>query len=140
LKVATFPFTFLSSAALKRSKRSIFLHRQGRSRKRTGRSRKRTDLSSKGSSERFPRTFFSCSLLREDSGQIRSFYRMLRSALALCAIMGASAFAGMGLKLPHDANSRMALRSAGPSMKIGVFYGSTTGNTENVAVQVCNQW
>jgi hypothetical protein len=74
--------------------------------------------------------------LREDSGQIRSFYRMLRSALALCAIMGASAFAGMGLKLPHDANSRMALRSAGPSMKIGVFYGSTTGNTENVAVQV----
>jgi hypothetical protein len=63
---------------------------------------------------------------------------MFRSALALCAMVGyAFAFAGMGLKLPHGASSRMALRSAGPSMKIGVFYASTTGNTENVAVQVC---
>ena len=68
----------------------------------------------------------------------RTLDRMFRSALALCAMVGyASAFAGMGLKLPHGASSHMALRSAGPSMKIGVFYGSTTGNTENVAVQVC---
>ena len=57
--------------------------------------------------------------------------------IALALVSYGCAFGGIGLKLPHRASSRMALRTAGPSMKIGVFYGSITGNTENVAVQVC---
>jgi len=31
----------------------------------------------------------------------------------------------------------MALRAAGPSMKVGVFYGTSTGNTQSVAERVC---
>merc|ERR1712216_389787 len=48
------------------------------------------------------------------------------------------AFAGVGpmqLK-PSASSSRAALRAVGPSMKIGVFYGTSTGNTEGVASRI----
>ena len=63
---------------------------------------------------------------------------MLRTVVAVGAVAYASAFAGMPLKLPHgaQASSRVPLRAAGPSMKIGVFYGTSTGNTESVATRV----
>merc|ERR1719198_1513372 len=64
---------------------------------------------------------------------------MFRPMIAMALVSYGCAFGGMGLKLPHRASSRMALRTAGPSMKIGVFYGSITGNTENVAVQLAEK-
>ena len=66
---------------------------------------------------------------------------MLRTVVAVGAVAYASAFAGMPLKLPHgaQASSRVPLRAAGPSMKIGVFYGTSTGNTESVATRIAEK-
>ena len=50
----------------------------------------------------------------------------LRSVVALAILGYASAFANVGpmqLK-PSASSSRAALRAVGPSMKIGVFYGT----------------
>merc|ERR1712216_632491 len=49
--------------------------------------------------------------------------------------------AGIPLKLPHgaQANSRMPLRTASPSMKIGVFYATTSGHTQSVAEQIADK-
>merc|ERR1712216_559147 len=68
-------------------------------------------------------------------------FRMLRTVVAVGAVAYASAFAGMPLKLPHgaQASSRVALRAASPSMKIGVFYGTSTGNTEGVATRIAEK-
>ena len=50
----------------------------------------------------------------------------MRTSVALAIVGYASAFAGVGhmqLK-PSASSSRAALRAEGPSMKIGVFYGT----------------
>ena len=57
-----------------------------------------------------------------------------------CALVGyATAFSGMSplaLKPTSASTSALRLRAAGPSMKIGVFFGTSTGNTESVATRV----
>ena len=57
-----------------------------------------------------------------------------------CALVGyAGAFSGMSplaLKPTSASTSALRLRAAGPSMKIGVFFGTSTGNTESVATRV----
>jgi len=60
-----------------------------------------------------------------------------RSAIFVGLVGYAAAFAGMA-PMSLQASSRrasMQLR-AGPSMKIGIFYGTSTGNTESVATRV----
>jgi len=62
----------------------------------------------------------------------------MRTSVALAIVGYASAFAGVGpmqLK-PSASSSRAALRAVGPSMKIGVFYGTSTGNTKGVASRI----
>jgi len=63
---------------------------------------------------------------------------MLRAVISLAIVGYGSAFAGMGLPL---GGTRMSLRAAavGPSMKIGVFYGTSTGNTEGVATRLAEK-
>jgi flavodoxin I len=57
-----------------------------------------------------------------------------------CALVGyAAAFSGMSplaLKPTSASTSALRLRAAGPSMKIGVFFGTSTGNTESVATRL----
>ena len=60
-----------------------------------------------------------------------------RSAIFVGLVGYAAAFSGMA-PMSLQASSRrasMQLR-AGPSMKIGIFYGTSTGNTESVATRV----
>jgi flavodoxin I len=60
-----------------------------------------------------------------------------RTAVGFAVVGYAAAFSGMApLALKPSSTSRLALRASGNSMSIGVFYGTTTGNTESVAKRV----
>ena len=59
------------------------------------------------------------------------------TAVGFAVVGYAAAFSGMApLALKPSSTSRLALRASGNSMSIGVFYGTTTGNTESVAKRV----
>mmetsp|Transcript_42597 Transcript_42597/g.85278 ORF Transcript_42597/g.85278 Transcript_42597/m.85278 type:complete len:211 (+) Transcript_42597:36-668(+) len=60
---------------------------------------------------------------------------MIRTALALAFIASANAFAGLSL-LPALRRGAKGVTAHPMSMKIGVFYGTSTGNTESVAERI----
>ena len=60
-----------------------------------------------------------------------------RTAIGFAVVGYAVAFSGMApLALKPSSTLRLPLRASGTSMSIGVFYGTTTGNTESVAKRV----
>merc|ERR1711990_327271 len=75
----------------------------------------------------------------ESSLTLSSMFIKVFTSIAL--IGSAAAFTGLA-PMCHNVGMKPAglrsvpLRAAGPSMKIGVFYGTSTGNTESVATRI----
>ena len=68
---------------------------------------------------------------------------MYAKVLAGIALVGsAAAFTGPlppGPGLKPAGSRAVMLRASGPSMKIGVFYGTSTGNTEGAATRIAEK-